>query len=544
MLRIRGLQLHPKASLVGLFAVLILCGVAIGLERPSWRRQEVDWRMSGGSRIKAIHYPEDKPSSISTNGRRSRLMRKKTIPAKEGELTPQAEQTTIPIIANVVDSPPIAGFVPWVVLSVTDARSGELEIDAIPTTSVTGDFLPYTDPQSDYGIGIFDSGSSAHVISYVDAAQVGLYGPPYPSDYLTSNMIEISGVIGSVFTWVSQPIAVFIDGLGAIEPNGLIVDNSGMVGETNVSVLVGDPFESPNVPTVIGTPLSVYFATCFRNDRQLTITRDGNVFTSPDIRLYDSSDPCVPSYSNTIYLELRPTGGQAVQYLFDPFDPYFSPLSPSIIMVLLSGQSLFFTSRTDLAHNNKTSTQKKFMVDTGAQVSVISESQATELGIQKSNPDFWVEITGVTGETIDAKGFIIDQIEISADPEWLVFTNVPVVMLNVASPEGGTLEGIIGMNLFIEFNLVLRGGGLPDYGGHTLELEPIDYLAVADIAPGDGDGKVDNLDLAVFVEAWLATSTSSNWNPRADMAPPVRDGRVDLLDLDVLAEYWSEDVSP
>ena len=28
--------------------------------------------------------------------------------------------------------------------------------------------------------------------------------------------------------------------------------------------------------------------------------------------------------------------------------------------------------------------------------------------------------------------------------------------------------------------------------------------------------------LAAFVDAWLATPTSTNWNPRADLAPVVR----------------------
>ena len=290
--------------------------------------------------------------------------------------------------------------------------------------------------------------------------------------------------------------------------------------------------------------MSVYFAACLRNDRQITIFHDSNQFTAPDAQFYESYDLSIPDYSNTIYLDLRPVGATAVQYIFDPFDPEYPPFSPSIIMAGLTGQSLFFTNRTDLAHNNRTSTQKKFMVDTGAQISVISESQATELGLKKTDPNFWVEITDVTGDTINAKGFIIDLLEISADPEWLSFTNVPVVMLDVISPESGTLEGIIGMNLFVEYNLLFHGGGLPDYGGHQLLLEPVDYRTVCDIASGDGDGKIDKLDLAAFVNAWLATPSSPNWNPRADLAPVVRDGRVDFYDFAILAEYWGQETAP
>jgi len=536
--------LQSKTTLV-LLLLAVVCRTAIAdAEWPCWKRQEVDLRMTGGSRIKAISYPQDKPLPLSAKraGQRQTAVRQKTFTAQANlQLTPLAPETTTSVFVNVIDSPPISGFVPWIAVSVTNARLGEWEVDAVPTTSVTGNYLPGSNPQSDYAIGIYDTGAGAHLMGDIAAEQAGLFN----YTYLTSNMTEIYGATGSsVFVWVSQPIGLFIDGLGALDPNGLLIDNSSMVGETNVSILVGDPYDSPNLPTAIGSPMSVYFAACLRNDRQISIFHDSNQFTTPDAQFYESYDPSIPDYSNTIYLDLRPIGAAAVQYLFDPFDPEYPPFSPSIIMAGLTGQSLFFTNRTDLAHNNKTSIQKKFMVDTGAQISVISESQATELGLKKSDPNFWVEITDVTGDTIDATGFIIDLLEISADPEWLSFTNVPVVMLDVMSPEGGTLEGIIGMNLFVEFNLVFHGGGLPDYGGHALLLEPVDYRTVCDIAPGDGDGKIDKLDLAAFVDAWLATPTSTNWNPRADLAPVVRDGRVDFYDFAILAEYWGQEIAP
>jgi hypothetical protein len=531
-------------TLLLLMLLGIICRSASAIEWPGWKRQEVDWRITGGSRIKAISYPQDNPVPLSAKriGQRRTAVRQKTFINEENpQLTPLAPEITTPVIVNIIDSPAISGFVPLIVVSVTDARLGEWEVDAVPTTSVTGNYLPGSNPQSDYAIGIYDTGAGAHLMGDIAAEQAGLFN----STYLTSNMTEIYGATGSsVYVWVSQPIGMFIDGLGALEPNGMLIDNTGMVGETNVSILVGDPYDSPNLPTAIGSPMSVYFACCLRNDRQITFVYDSNQFTTPDAQFYESYDPCIPDYSNTIYLDLRPIGATAVQYLFDPFDPDYPPFTPSIIMAGFTGQSLFFTNRTDLAHNNRTSTQKKFMVDTGAQISVISQSQATELGLKKSDPNFWVEITDVTGETIDAKGFIIDLLEISADPEWLSFTNVPVVMLDVMSPEGGTLEGIIGMNLFVEFNLVFHGGGLPDYGGHQLLFEPVDYRSVCDIAPDDGDGNIDELDLAAFINAWLATPTAPNWNPRADLAPVIRDGIVDFSDFTILAEYWGQQTAP
>lgn len=359
-----------------------------------------------------------------------------------------------------------------------------------------------------------------------------------------TNMVEVSGVTGSVFAWVSYPLGIFIDGLGAIEPNGLLHDTSGMVGETNVSIAVGDEIESPNLPTAIGSPLSVYFAADFHNDQQITVTRNSEEFTGPDISFYDLYDPCSPTYSNLIPLELRPLGGVDVEYVpdIDLFTFEFIPISPSVIVGNLS-QSIFFVHSVDLYEGNKSAIDKnRFMLDTGAQVTVVGSRVAARLALKPADPDFEVEIQGVTGDTITAPGFYIDSIEIPALGEWLSFSNIPVVLLDVASPEGGTVDGIIGMNLFVELNFVLRGGGLFGQDDPSIEFEPIPYL-IADIAPENGDGRVDFLDLAELVSHWLETTASPNWNPQCDIAPtPGPDGMVNFLDFAVLAEYWLEGV--
>ncbi len=163
------------------------------------------------------------------------------------------------------------------------------------------------------------------------------------------------------------------------------------------------------------------------------------------------------------------------------------------------------------------------MLDTGAQVTVIGSRVAARLRLNPDDAEFEVEIQDVTGETVSIPGFYIDSIEIPALGEWLSFTNVPVIWLDVASPEGGTLDGIIGMNLFTEYNLVLRGGGFFLTDDPTLEFEP-----------------VPPLDLAAFADAWLATPQSPSWNPRADLAPPTPDDLINFLDFAVFAEHWGE----
>ena len=103
------------------------------------------------------------------------------------------------------------------------------------------------------------------------------------------------------------------------------------------------------------------------------------------------------------------------------------------------------------------------------------------------------------------------------------------MLLDVSSPEGGTLDGIIGMNLFTDLNFTVRGGGM------FLEDDPaIDYETISQV-PGDinGDWVVDWLDVAALADAWLATPASPNWNARADL---VGDGIINFLDFAVLAQ--------
>ncbi|MDD5064920.1 MAG: aspartyl protease family protein [Phycisphaerae bacterium] len=527
-----------------LLFIAVLCWIpAVEAKKPDWQRQPVNWRMTGGSSIKAVNYPQEKtpPMFGKRKGRRPASLHKKVLPAEAAfRLAPLAKKTPASMIALVIDSPPVDGFVPWIAVAVTNERFNEddLRFDAVPIDFVSGSYLT-PNPESDYAVGIFDTGASAHIISHAAASQAGLSGP-----YLTSNTVEVSGVTGSVFAWVSYPLGIFIDGLGAIEPDGMLYDTSGMVGETNVSVVVGDAFDSPNLPTAIGSPLSVYFAADFHNDRQITISHGSEDFTGPDISFYELSDPCCPTYSNKIPLELRPLGGIDVEYIpyIDPFNPFeLPPASPSIIIGNLS-QSIFFVHSVDLYEGSKSAIDKdRFMLDTGAQVTVVGSRVAARLGLNPANPAFEVEIQGVTGDIIMAPGFYIDSIDIPALGEWLSFTDIPVILLDVASPEGGTADGIIGMNLFVELNFVLRGGGLLGLDDPSIEfaLMPL----IADIAPPGGDHKVDFLDLAELASHWLQTPSSPDWNSQCDLAPTSSpDGIVNFLDFAVLANHWLESV--
>lgn len=147
--------------IVLLFVVICLTG-SVYAKKNNRLHKKVDWRLGDGSVIKAINYPEHKrPLFRSENKRgRAKKIRKKTLPltasSRRRSVGPLAQSSTEPIIATVIDSPPIDGPVPWIAVAITDEWSGEsegAEPAAVPTTGVIGDYQA-SNPERDYAIGM------------------------------------------------------------------------------------------------------------------------------------------------------------------------------------------------------------------------------------------------------------------------------------------------------------------------------------------------------------------------------------------------------
>jgi len=508
-----------KRLALSVFAILFVWVECVFAEQSV---QQVDWRITSGGKIKQIRYLKEQPKPAAA-------------------IAPAA--AALP--ANVIDSPPVDGFVPWIVAITTNKRIDEDEMiwEAVIEPTLSGQ-LTNPDIQSNYALGIFDTGASAHVFSYQNAVAANLFN----STYKTNNTITITGVTGAVNAWVSQPLGVFVKGLAALEPNSptnseaVLRSTAGFVGESNVSIILGpNPGSQPDLATAIGSPFSVYYITQIRNDTPITITRNSRQITAPDIQIYSQDDSTAPSYSNKLPLELKPLGGVSVQYIPGiDLSLNFEPTSPSVI-IGNSSQSLFFVHRVIVSEGSNTFTDyHRFMLDTGAQITVVGSRVAADMELNPNAPDFEVKIEGVNGETIMAPGFYVDSLKMPAIGQRLEYTNVPVVMLDIASPEGGTLDGIIGMNLFTEYNLILRGGGLFLENDPVLEFQRIGPPIAGDIAPPpSGDNKVDMQDLNAYSQLWKTRTQSPGWNPKADIAPPENpDGVIDLQDLLRLAENW------
>ncbi len=435
-----------------------------------------------------------------------------------------------------INRPPIVGFAPYVAISLTNKRLDDLEFNAEKQINYTGASL-IANPAQNYMIGIFDTGASAHVFGYASSQTMGLRG-----SYLTTNIMTIGGVSGFVDTWVSKPIGVFFEGLRAIDPNSGNLNTSMLVGQSNTAVVSGmlPGAGEPDLPTVIGCPVSVFYDVAINNDNQIVRYKNGRRYKSPSVEAYDFYDYDCPQYDNVIPLELRPLGAFSVTYtpgVDGVFSFDFDPASPSVITGTGS-QSLYFVHAVDLEHKGKLAFDKdRFMFDTGAQSTLIGSRVAARLGLNPLHPDFEIQAMGINGQIVDIPGFVIDSLTIPVLGNWLTFTNVPVAMLDVASPEGGTLDGIIGMNLFTNYNMVIRGGGMMLQNDPSVEFEPrqITFLQ-GDIAPDVPDGKIDYQDFMALAAYWLMTYNDPMWDQDVDIAPwPVPDGIVNLYDFAAMA---------
>jgi hypothetical protein len=510
-----SLRLLVKCSAL---LVVCLCFNPSYANRPGWVHEKVNWRIGSKLNIQSIEYRADKKPHIWTKDEKRHQPQYKKIVSPA--IMQHGGRAGASVTAAVISSPPINGFVPWIAVTATDASNGE-DWAAVPESTVAGNYL-VDDPQNNYALGIFDTGAGAHVIGYGSSQTIGLQNPAYLTGYTST----IQGVTGSVDADVSEAVAIFVAGLNAVESG--VLDTSQLKGQSNVSVLVGpDNAPLPDIATAIGAPLAVYYTTVFRNDRRQTVVYDDNDYSAPQITMYEAGDAAIPNLTNynAVSLQLRPTGAYDVEYVPLPEIGFWTP---SVIGGF--NQSLFYLSSVILYESAKPPAIEKtgFIVDTGAEVSVISTAVSTRLGFVKANHEFEVEVQGVDGQVITAPGFYVDSIQIPADSQWYEGVNVPVIVLDIEGPEFTILDGIVGMNLFAQANLVLEG----DF------QTPLFYFAFPPAGDFSGDGVVDYEDLAIFANSWLATPASLNWDQYCDIAPAGGNQKVNFGDLAVMAGNW------
>jgi len=169
----------------------------------------------------------------------------------------------------------------------------------------------------------------------------------------------------------------------------------------------------------------------------------------------------------------------------------------------------------------------RVLVDTGAQSSIMSSNIAAKLNLPLE-PDFTAQVCGIGGMN-EVAGYYVDFVRINAMGGAMEFARVPFVILDMDSPEGGSLDGIIGMNFFWNRNLVLEPTSSGTAFLHVSDPMPYAYIDL------NLDDVVDVMDFAIFASAWHTTPADPAWNARCDF---YLDEVIDARDLQAFADSW------
>lgn len=475
-------------------------------------RQETSIRLSNGLRIVSVNAPARAPET--TGGIR--------IASEPGSRI----------------EPPVAGFSPLIAITASDKRSADdFDFEHALANSYVG--RPLNPPAEDnFVIGVLDTGSVVDLAAGDSADILGLKG-----SHLTATDFPIGGISGQMDARITQPIGIFVAGLGAIKANGKL-DLSQLVGHTSVAALAAPAIRCDNgeeISAVVGTPLLAFYTTVIRVDQPRKVVVRGKTHIGPDIKIMDFYAPSTKEYGHRIPIEL---GGlspvtTASYYAFPDLSDWenilgvWEPIMPTLLSMMsmsLPTGGAFFTElgvlHGEAGPMNPLQTMR-VMVDTGAQSSFMSSTIAARLNLPLE-PDFTAQVCGIGGLT-EVPGYYVDYVRINAMGGALEFAHVPFVVIDIESPEGGPLDGVLGMNFFWNRNIVLE----PTVAGsgflHVSEPVPYAYIDL------NLDDAVDMTDFAIFAAAWHTTPADPGWNSRCDF---YLDEVIDVRDLQAFTESW------
>ncbi len=373
-------------------------------------------------------------------------------------------------------------------------------------------------------VGILDSGSVVDLVAGSGAFTLGLDGA-----YLTQNVVPIGGIGGTVDALISQPVGFYAAGLGAVEGDGTL-DRFALHGHSNVSAVVAPPLDCGGgeiVRAVIGTPFLSFFTTVIRVDTPRRVTVEGETFIGPDVRIQDQLDS-FPEYPLFFAMAIGGISPVTTASYFPEFEDLVTPLVPTLLSLTplsFPTGGVFFANVQGLmgepSFTNLPITMR-LMVDTGAQSSIISPAVAADLSLPLE-PDFTVDACGIGGVVEDIPGYFIDYIQINASGGPMKFSRSPFVVLDLTSPEGGPLDGVLGMNFFWNRNVIFEPSLTTSSFFHVSDPIPVAF--------GDFnvDLRVDAFDSAVFT----ACSTSPQaglFSPECEPFDADGDGSIDLRD--------------
>jgi hypothetical protein len=389
---------------------------------------------------------------------------------------------------------PIGGFLPMVGIALTDEFDDDLNTFPTATTGVGGTLLgaggvPY------YDVALLDTGAAVSLLTRQAFINFGMNSASSgePDGYQGTETIAIGGATGTLLADINDPHGLYAGGLQLrtgttpLMMNGAVLD-----GQTNTSTITL-PAES-DLPNVVGLSYASQYATYIRSDQPQIFSLGGKTVRTPSIEFLPLGSGG-QGIVRRAPLTLNPSASfqQPPSWFYnienlDLDNPHENPSIPTVIQ-----GGLFLN--VNLANNGSTLNNSSFFFDTGADVSVLSELTALQLGIDVvlDEPDFTVAVIGSGGEKSDVPGYFLDTFTIQAIGGSVTATNVPVIVLDVADPANpaNIVPGIVGTNLLAGRNLVidpnpsLGGGGSPS-------------LFISDPVTNQRD--------------WAATASSATWS--------------------------------
>jgi hypothetical protein len=375
-------------------------------------------------------------------------------------LSPGAAALASPpaVTAYPLNSPPIGGFTPQVVITLTDEWDLN-EYYALPSSTPGGSRLPIGAPK--YLVATYDTGSQTHLLHYTDIQAMDLPG----ANREGGGSMQISGATGTEYADITDGLGIYATGFSQATSSGgvISVGTTTMAGQYNTSILSTQSTSS--IPTnVIGTPMTAMYQTGIYNTQPKHLVVGGNTLRSPEVTFGPKTADPPPGYSklqitkvpaNSFLITTPPS--LTISSLDFPDDPIFPTLWYSMM------------ASVGANHTAGSFSGSQFLFDTGAEVTVMSEFKAAEVGYttggdNPSTPDFYVDVAGFGGATVHAPGFYLNSMSISTNGGPITWTHVPIVVLNLPDPAGVNdyVDGILGMNLFSDRNLIINADVAPN----------------------------------------------------------------------------------
>jgi len=428
--------------------------------------------------------------------------------------------------------PRFVGFSPLVAITTSDKRGSLIELDFehdIENGYIGNPLNGSAD--ENFVVGILDSGSVVDLAAGQGATTLGLTG-----QFLTENIIPIGGVGGTIDALITQPVAFFAAGLSHIDQRGRL-DLNAVVGHSNVAAVAAPPIGCGEevITAVIGTPFMSFYNSVIRVDTPRKVLINGIMYMSPDVSLQSGFADI--DITHSIAMEIGGLTIVTTASFFPDFEFLETPIIPTLLSltpVSIPTGGVFFINvlaQQGEPDFNNFPTSMRMMLDTGAQGSIISPAMAANLSLPLE-PHFTVDVCGIGGLETDIPGYYIDYIKINALGGALEFSRVPVVVLDLQSPEGDSLDGVLGMNLFWNRNVAFE----PSLTGSA-------FFSVSDPIPvafgdTDVDFDVDHLDAAYFLGCMTAPN-SSMASPECLHLDIDEDDDVDIYDFAAFQRCFS-----